>query len=99
MTSPDKPVSADIVARLRKRAEIRQKIDGRKSVQLGEPDRLAIQLDEAADLIERQQARIKELEKDAAAVRNFFGSAKAARTRAEAEHWIYQAARAALDKP
>lgn len=43
----------DIVTRLRKRAEIRRQIPGRKSVQLGEPDRIADLLDEAADVIDR----------------------------------------------
>lgn len=43
----------DIVHRLRKRAEIRRQIPGRKSVQAGEPDRIAALLDEAATEIER----------------------------------------------
>ena len=43
----------DLVYRLRKRAEIRRQIPGRKSVQEGKPDRLADLLDEAADEIER----------------------------------------------
>lgn len=42
----------DIVYRLRKRAEIRRQIPGRKSVEAGESDRIADLLDEAADLIE-----------------------------------------------
>lgn len=42
----------DIVYRLRKRAEIRRQIPGRKSVQEGEPDRIADLLDEAAAEIE-----------------------------------------------
>ena len=42
----------DIVYRLRKRAEIRRNIKTRKSVQMGERDRLADLLDEAADEIE-----------------------------------------------
>ena len=41
----------DLVTRLRKRAEIRRQIPGRKSVQNGERDRLADLLDEAADAI------------------------------------------------
>ena len=45
-----------LVERLRKRAEIRRQISTRKSVQNGEPDRIANLLDEAAD-------RIEELEK------------------------------------
>lgn len=43
----------DIVIGLRKRAEIRRQIPGRKSVQNGEPDRIADLLDEAASEIER----------------------------------------------
>lgn len=43
----------DIVYRLRKRAEIRRQIPGRKSVQEGRPDRIADILDEAAEEIER----------------------------------------------
>ena len=43
----------DIVYRLRKRAEIRRQIPGRKSVQEGKPDRIADLLEEAADEIVR----------------------------------------------
>lgn len=42
-----------LVFRLRKRAEIRRQINTRKSVQNGEPDRIADLLEEAADEIER----------------------------------------------
>lgn len=42
----------DIVYRLRKRAEIRRQIPGRKSVQEGKSDRIADLLDEAATEIE-----------------------------------------------
>ena len=42
----------DLVYRLRKRAEIRRQIAGRKSVQEGKPDRLADLLDEAANALE-----------------------------------------------
>lgn len=42
----------DLVERLRTRAKIRREIPGRKSVQAGEPDRIANLLDEAADEIE-----------------------------------------------
>jgi hypothetical protein len=42
-----------LVYRLRKRAEIRRQIDTRKSVQEGNPDRIADLLEEAADEIER----------------------------------------------
>ena len=43
----------DLVYRLRKRAEIRRQIDTRKSVQEGQPDRIADLLEEAADYIEK----------------------------------------------
>lgn len=43
----------DLVYRLRKRAEIRRQIPGRKSVQEGQPDRIAELLEEAANEIER----------------------------------------------
>lgn len=43
----------DLVYRLRKRAEIRRQIPGRKSVQEGKPDRIADLLEEAANEIER----------------------------------------------
>jgi hypothetical protein len=49
-------VSADLVERLLKRAEIRRQIQTRKSVQEGKPDRIA-------DLLEEAAARIKLLEK------------------------------------
>ena len=42
-----------LVFRLRKRAEIRRQIQGRKSVQEGKPDRIADLLEEAANEIER----------------------------------------------
>ena len=44
-----------LVFRLRKRAEIRRQIPTRKSVLLGQPDRIADLLEEAADEIERLQ--------------------------------------------
>ena len=48
------PVSQQsLVFRLRKRAEIRRQIQGRKSVQEGKPDRIADLLEEAAHEIER----------------------------------------------
>lgn len=48
------PVSEQsLVFRLRKRAEIRRQIPGRKSVEEGTPDRIANLLDEAADEIDR----------------------------------------------
>ena len=43
----------DLVYRLRKRAEIRRQIPGRKSVEEGKADRIAELLEEAADEIER----------------------------------------------
>jgi malonyl CoA-acyl carrier protein transacylase len=43
----------DLVYRLRKRAEIRRQIPSRKSVQEGQPDRIADLLEEAANEIER----------------------------------------------
>ena len=50
------PVSEQsLIFRLRKRAEIRRQIPGRKSVETGEPDRIADLLEEAADEIENQR--------------------------------------------
>lgn len=43
---------SDLIYRLRKRAEIRRQIPGRKSVQEGKPDRIADLLEEAANRIE-----------------------------------------------
>jgi predicted nuclease with TOPRIM domain len=45
-------MTEDLVERLRKRAEIRRNIPTRKSVQNGEPDRIADLLEEAADALE-----------------------------------------------
>ena len=45
----------DLVYRLRKRAEIRRQIPGRKSVQDNAPDRIADLLEEAANEIERNK--------------------------------------------
>lgn len=48
------PVSEQsLIFRLRKRAEIRRQIPGRKSVEEGQADRIADLLDEAADRIEK----------------------------------------------
>jgi len=48
------PISEQsLVFRLRKRAEIRRQIKDRKSVQEGQPDRVADLLEEAANEIER----------------------------------------------
>lgn len=44
-------VNDDLVYRLRKRAEIRRQIPTRKSVQEGQPDRIADLLEEAANYI------------------------------------------------
>jgi hypothetical protein len=53
MTSTININEQDLVFRLRKRAEIRRQITTRKSVQEGQPDRIAALLDEAAAEIER----------------------------------------------
>lgn len=52
----------DLVSRLRKRAEIRRQIPSRKSVQEGEPDRLANLLEEAAKEIEDLNTTLVEVE-------------------------------------
>ena len=59
-TNTDNPIDfpvaeQSLVYRLRKRAEIRRQIAGRKSVQEGRPDRLADLLDEAANDLEKVQ--------------------------------------------
>lgn len=51
----------DLIYRLRKRAEIRRQIPTRKSVQEGAPDRIADLLEEAANALEEQEARIDSL--------------------------------------
>lgn len=51
--NPMKKQEESLVYRLRKRAEIRRQIPGRKSVEEGKPDRIADLLEEAADEIER----------------------------------------------
>ena len=51
-----------LVYRLRKRAEIRRQIPGRRSVEQGETDRIADLLDEAAAEIERLQKQILDLQ-------------------------------------
>jgi hypothetical protein len=56
------PVSEQsLVFRLYKRAEIRRQIQHRKSVQEGQPDRIADLLEEAAKKIQEQEAVIKEI--------------------------------------
>ena len=52
----------DLVFRLRKRAEIRRQIHTRKSVQEGQPDRLADLLEEAALEIEQLRASWRDIE-------------------------------------
>ena len=47
-----------LVFRLRKRAEIRRQIQGRKSVEEGKPDRIADLLEEAADEITNLRNKI-----------------------------------------
>lgn len=63
MTTSNAPLNEqDIVYRLRKRAEIRRSITTRKSVQEGQPDRIADLLEEAARDIEAMRGRISGLE-------------------------------------
>ncbi len=50
----------DLPYRLRKRAEIRRQIPGRKSVENNEPDRIADLLEEAADEIDRLRGLIEQ---------------------------------------
>lgn len=50
--------NADLVYRLRKRAEIRRQIPTRKSVQEGKPDRIADLLEEAATHIEHLESKL-----------------------------------------
>ena len=52
----------DLVYRLRKRAEIRRQIPTRKSVQEGQPDRIADLLEEAADALDKQWVGLTEEE-------------------------------------
>ena len=48
-----------LVFRLRKRAEIRRQIPGRRSVEEGARDRIADLLEEAADKIEELNSKLK----------------------------------------
>ena len=59
-------IEEDLVYRLRKRAEIRRQIPGRKSVQEGKADRMADLLDEAANEIVMLRNEIEGLWQDAA---------------------------------
>ena len=61
----------NLVYRLRKRAEIRRQIPTRKSVQEGEPDRIADLLEEAANALEKQWVPLTEEEKHKAWVMDF----------------------------
>jgi hypothetical protein len=62
----------DLVYRLRKRAEIRRQIPTRKSVQEGEPDRIADLLEEAANALEKREwVSLTEEEKHKAWVMDF----------------------------
>jgi polyhydroxyalkanoate synthesis regulator phasin len=54
----------DLVYRLRKRAEIRRQIPGRKSVEEGTPDRIADILDEAASEIASLRDKVAELKRE-----------------------------------
>lgn len=54
----------DLVERLRKRAEIRRQITTRKSVQNGEPDRIADLLEEAAINLEKYLRVLEEIAND-----------------------------------
>jgi hypothetical protein len=55
------PVSEQsLVFRLRKRAEIRRQIPGRKSVEEGAPDKIATLLDEAAERIEYLENEVRQ---------------------------------------
>lgn len=51
-----------LVYRLRKRAEIRRQIPGRKSVEENKPDRMADLLDEAAAEIERLESALRDMD-------------------------------------
>lgn len=58
--------SIDLIFRLRERARIRRQIPSRKSVQEGQPDRIANLLDEAAARIEELEDEIQSFIEDAA---------------------------------
>ena len=57
-------IEESLVYRLRKRAEIRRQIKTRKSVQEGQPDRIADLLEEAANRIEELETKVGSLEGD-----------------------------------
>lgn len=52
----------EIIRDLRTRAQIRRNAKGRKSVEEGKPDRLADQLDEAANAIEILLSTVEDVE-------------------------------------
>jgi hypothetical protein len=54
----------DITEKLRIRANIRRNAKGRKSVEEGKPDRLAVLLDEAADKIDALRGEIDRLNEE-----------------------------------
>jgi len=57
--TPEVQLEESLIYRLQKRAEIRSSIQSRKSVLLGEPDRISELLLEAADALEVKDAVIK----------------------------------------
>jgi len=62
MSESHLPVSEQsLVFRLRKRAEIRRQIQGRKSVEEGKPDRISDLLEEAATEIEKLEQTVVNL--------------------------------------
>jgi len=60
-SEPPKPEQESLVVRLRKRAAIRRQIPSRKSVQEGQPDRIADLLEEAAEELEFKDRMIESL--------------------------------------
>jgi chromosome segregation ATPase len=63
---PDRSLTdeKDLVFRLRKRAEIRRRIPGRKSVEEGTPDRIAAILEEAADELAHQRRQAEHFQNE-----------------------------------
>jgi hypothetical protein len=61
-STPTNNMNEDLVTRLLKRAEIRRQIPTRKSVQEGQPDRIADLLEEAANEIHKLRCQVKMLE-------------------------------------
>lgn len=56
-------MSLKLVEDLRTRAKIRREIPNRKSVQNNEPDRIADQLDQAANALEKYHNALEEIKK------------------------------------